>query len=149
MTYFTGICLQKMASHQKGFSPKMTSPLKIMSPQKMAFSRNFFGGSRILLLCSVYYIFVLTCSILFKGVQTAGQVDTHISVSVPVSSPSIWWSVNLCINCVTKIWAQSCLGDRPGKTFPPRGNEDAAASSFPLGLNGLRACRALRLDGLN
>ena len=38
----------------------------------------------------------ITCIILFKGVQTAGQVDTHISVSVPVSSPSLWWSVNLC-----------------------------------------------------
>ena len=43
-TFFTGICLQKMAFPQKGllprnsFSPKMTSPLKMVSPQKMAFS---------------------------------------------------------------------------------------------------------------
>ena len=35
MTYFTGICLQKMASPEKGFSPKMTSPLKMVSPQKL------------------------------------------------------------------------------------------------------------------
>ena len=51
-TFFTGICLQKMAFPQKGllprnsFSPKMTSPLKMVSPQKMAFSRNFFVWSR-------------------------------------------------------------------------------------------------------
>ena len=38
MTYFTGICLQKLASPQKGFSPKMCTPRN--------FYRNICVGSR-------------------------------------------------------------------------------------------------------
>ena len=38
--------LYRDMSPENGFSPKMTYPLKMVSPQKMAFSGNIFVGSR-------------------------------------------------------------------------------------------------------
>ena len=83
----------------------------------------------------------MTCSILFKGVQTAGQVNTHISDSAPVqvSSPSDWWSDILGINGNRPRYKVSVAWTIVQATPPRRGNEAAAAASFSLGLNGLRA----------
>ena len=74
-----------------------------------------------------------------QQVQTAGQVDTHISDSVPVqvSSPSDWGSDILGYTLKQGHVELSVAWTFVQATPPLRGNEAAAAASFPLGLNGL------------
>ena len=81
-----------------------------------------------------------------------GQVDTHLSIPVTVSSPDLPLDGGVSI-CVYINWdkprsSSVWFGGFSRPDHPLRGNEAAAAASFPLGLNGLRAGRPFRLDGL-
>ena len=80
--------LYRDMSPENGFSPKMTYPLKMVSPQKMAFSGNIFVGSRYKLNDSdkpklkedyhhLYlhkYVFKYVCIILGKNLTSVAKV---------------------------------------------------------------------------
>ena len=79
----------------------------------------------------------MTCSILFKGVQTAGQVDTqqvrltHISVSVSQCPPPPSGEVSICVTLSLQFSSLVLLGGSPRQDLPPKGERGCICSLFP------------------